>query len=55
MPKTRDQVRAEYELEVLRATVFRNTSKAEAIQAAIKYAYDHVLAERLMNASATLR
>jgi hypothetical protein len=52
--QTRDDIRTNYELEVLRTTVFHSRTKRETIRAAIKLVYDQVLAERLANASAVM-
>jgi hypothetical protein len=52
MPKTRDQLRSEYELEVLRATVYRDLNRAAAIRLIIRREYDRVLAERIGRDSA---
>jgi hypothetical protein len=49
-----DEIRAAYELEVLQQTVFRVRTKAEARRAAIKFAYDAVLAARVANTSRTV-
>jgi hypothetical protein len=56
MAKTTDQLRTDYELDVLRTTVFRDArTKADALQAVIKYAYDRVLADRLTSTSTITR
>lgn len=44
--KTTDQIRADYELDVLRDTVFHTRTKADTRREAMKYVYDLALASR---------
>jgi hypothetical protein len=54
-PKTPADKRSDYELDVLRSTVFHTETMADTKRAAIKYAYDRVLADRALNVSTTMR
>jgi hypothetical protein len=50
-PLSPDEIREQHELDVLQKTVFHTFTKGDTIRAAIQYAYDRVLADRVMNVS----